>query len=307
MDSRQQKAFEKLAGKGIRFHYPMHRLTTFQVGGPAEALWEARDIETLKKVIRYLSMERIPYVILGRGSNLLVKDAGIEGVVILLKGSFGEIEKDLETPSAWAGGGVHLADLMNWCRHQGLSGLEFLAGIPGTVGGAVAMNAGAFGKEINEKIRAIQLVTTEGALVEMKRSKLQFSYRRLHLETGCVVTNACFHLNTDSPEMVAERIGGFFKTRKETQPLQYPSAGSVFKNPPEDPFSNMAAGRLIEKAGLKGKRIGGAVVSEKHANWIVNTGGATAKDILSLMDLIRSQVKRTAGIDLEPEIRILGK
>jgi UDP-N-acetylmuramate dehydrogenase len=306
MDSRQRAAFEQLAGEGIRFHYPMHRLTTYQVGGPAQALWEASDIATLKKVISYLSMENIPYTILGRGSNLLVKDNGIDGVVILLKASLAKIEKDAQEPQVWAGGGVHLTDLINWFRQQGLSGLEFLAGIPGTVGGAVVMNAGAFGQEINEKISTIRFVTPEGTEVEMKRSELKFSYRRLHGTTGRVVANTCFCLKEDSPEAVAEKIGGFLKTRKKTQPLKYPSAGSVFKNPPDAP-SSMGAGKLIEKAGLKGKRIGGAMVSEEHANWIVNTGGATAKDILSLMDLIRDEVKRMTGIHLEPEIKILGK
>ncbi|MCF8127065.1 MAG: UDP-N-acetylmuramate dehydrogenase [Deltaproteobacteria bacterium] len=306
MDRRQTAAFEQLAGEGIRFHYPMHRLTTYQVGGPAEALWEAREIETLKKVIRYLKIESIPYTILGRGSNLLVKDNGIDGVMILLKASLAKIEKDAQEPRVWAGGGVHLTDLINWCSRQGLSGLEFLAGIPGTVGGAVVMNAGAFGQEINEKISAIRFVTPEGTKVEMKRSELKFSYRRLHGNTGRVVANTCFRLKEDTPEAVTKKTGGFLKTRKKTQPLKYPSAGSVFKNPHGAP-SSMGAGKLIEKAGLKGKRIGGAMVSEEHANWIVNTGGATAKDILSLMDLVRAEVKRMTGIHLEPEIRILGK
>ncbi len=285
----------------------MHRLTTYQVGGPAEVLWEARDIKTLKKVIMYLSIESIPYAILGGGSNLLVKDDGVDGVMILLKGSLAKIEKIAQKPHIWAGGGVRLTDLIRWCRLEGLSGLEFLAGIPGTVGGAVVMNAGAFGKEVNEKIKAVQFVTEVGNQVEAKRSELKFSYRRLHGETGRVVTNTCFCLKQESPEAVAEKIGGFLKTRKETQPIKYPSAGSVFKNPNGAPFSNPGAGRLIEQAGLKGKKIGGAMISEKHANWIVNIGGATAKDILSLMQLVRSEVKRMAGIDLEPEIRILGK
>ena len=169
------------------------------------------------------------------------------------------------------------------------------------------MNAGAFGKAVNEKIKAVRFVTREGHQVETERSELKFSYRRLHGEPGRVVTKTCFCLKRDSPEAVAEKIGGFLKTRKETQPIQYPSAGSVFKNPAGPPQSTPGAGKLIEKAGLKGKKIGGAMISEKHANWIVNTGGATAKDILALMHLARSEVKRMAGIHLEPEIRILGK
>ena len=303
-----------MTGERIRFHYPMHRVTTYKVGGPVEALWEARDLTTLKKVIRYLSLENIPYGALGRGSNLLVKDEGIDGVMILFKGSLAAIKAGAKKTLVWAGGGVHLTDLMSWCRQRGMSGLEFLTGIPGTVGGAVAMNAGAFGQEINERIKTLQFVFPGGTQVEMNRSELKFSYRRLHMEEGRLVTNTCFSLNKATPKAVSEKMGGFLKTRKQTQPLEYPSAGSVFKNPSGAPRTReksfaptQGAGRLIEKAGLKGKRIGGAMVSEKHANFIVNEGGATAGDILRLMDLVRLEVKRTSGIDLEPEIRVLGK
>ena len=314
MNVRQKKTLEQITGEGIRFHYPMHRLTTYKVGGPVEALWEARDLETLKKAIRYLSLEGIPYGALGRGSNLLVKDEGIDGVMILLKGSLAAIKEGVEKSLVWAGGGVHLTDLMSWCRKRGMSGLEFLTGIPGTVGGAVAMNAGAFGQEVNERIKTLQFVLPGGTQAEMNRSELKFSYRRLHMEEGRLVTNTCFSLNKATPKAVSEKMGGFLKTRKQTQPLEYPSAGSVFKNPSGAPRTGeksfaptQGAGRLIEKAGLKGKRIGGAMVSEKHANFIVNDGGATAGDILMLMDLVRLEVKRMSGIDLEPEIRVLGK
>ena len=307
MNVRQKKTLEQITGEGIRFHYPMHRLTTYKVGGPVEALWEARDLETLKKAIRYLSLEGIPYGALGRGSNLLVKDEGIDGVMIRLKGPLATIKEGAKKSLVWAGGGVHLTDLMSWCGKRGMSGLEFLTGIPGTVGGAVAMNAGAFGQEVNERIKTLQFVLPGGTQTEMNRSELKFSYRRLHMEEGGLVTKTCFCLDRNTPEAVSEKMGGFLKTRKQTQPLEYPSAGSVFKNPPGTPFSTLGAGRLIEKAGLKGKRIGGAVVSEKHANFIVNDGGATAGDILMLMDLVRLEVKRMSGIDLEPEIRVLGK
>ena len=301
MDVRQKNALERLTGEWIRFHYPMRQLTTFQVGGPVEALFKARDLETLKKVMKYLSMEGIPYGVLGRGSNLLVTDEGVDGVMILLTGSLAAI-KGFSNKLVWAGGGVHLLDLLNWCRRKGMSGLEFLAGIPGTVGGAVAMNAGAFEREINERIQTIQFITPGGVQVETDRSELKFSYRRLHMETGRLVANSCFCLDSVASKAVSDRMGECLRIRKQTQPLEYPSAGSVFKNPPGD-----FAGRLIEKAGLKGKKIGGAMISEKHANFIVNKGGATAKDILALMDLARLAVKRTAGVSLELEIKVLGK
>ncbi len=300
MDIRQKAELERLTGERIEFDYPMGHLTTFQVGGPAEAFWKARDLETLKKVMAYLSMEGIPYGVLGRGSNLLIKDEGIDGVMILLTDFFATINDS--DNGVWAGGGVHLAELLRWCRRNAMGGLEFLAGIPGTVGGAVIMNAGAFGQEINERIQAIQWVTPWGMQMKRDRTELNFSYRRLHLETGNVVTNACFSLDCVTQKMVSERMGEHLKIRKQTQPLEYPNAGSVFKNPPGD-----FAGRLIEKAGLKGKKIGGAMISEKHANFIVNKGGATAKDILTLMDLVRMAVKRMAGVSMETEIRVLGK
>ena len=302
MDVHQKAALERLAGEWIRFHYPMRHLTTYKVGGPVEALFEARDLETLKKVMRYLSMEGIPYNALGRGSNLLVTDKGVDGVMILLTGSLAAIEDSADKSLVWAGGGVPLTDLLNWCRRNGMSGLEFLAGIPGTVGGAVTMNAGAFGGEVNERIKTIQFVLPGGTQIEMDRSELKFSYRRLHMEAGRLVVKACFCLGGDAPKAVSDRMRECLRTRKQNQPLEYPSAGSVFKNPPGD-----SAGRLIEKAGLKGKEIGGAMISERHANFIVNKGGATAKDILRLMNLARLEVKRMAGVTLEPEIHVLGK
>ena len=302
MDRHQKSALERLAGKGIRFNCPMHQRTTYHVGGPVEVLWEARDLLRLKEVIRYLSAERIPYHVLGNGSNLLVTDDGIDGVMILLKGSLATINKGPEDSLIWAGGGLNLTDLMKWCRKKGMSGLEFMAGIPGTVGGAVVMNAGAFGHAIGEKVRTIQCVVTGGKEVLVNRSDLKFSYRRLHVQKDSAIVNACLELRRLTPDKVSLKMGDFLKTRKEMQPLDAPSAGSVFKNPPGD-----HAGRLIEKAGLKGRKIGGAMVSEKHANYILNKGNATAKDILSLMELVRFEVKRTSGIDLEPEIKIMGR
>ncbi len=280
----------------------MDRLTTYKVGGPAEALWEAHDLKTLKKVMRYLTREGIPYGVLGRGSNLLVMDEGVEGVMILLKGSLALVNEGSRDTVISAGAGAHIAELLSWCRQKGISGLEFLAGIPGTVGGAVAMNAGAFNEEIERRIRTVQMVTVAGEKVEVNRSKLKFSYRRFHMTEGTVITRVVFDGMRSTPQAVNDKMAGFLKTRKEKQPLEYPSAGSVFKNPPDD-----YAGRLIEAAGLKGKRMGGAMVSEKHANYIVNVGNATAADILSLLNLVKQEVKRASGIQLESEIRILGR
>jgi UDP-N-acetylmuramate dehydrogenase len=282
----------------------MDGYTTFRVGGQAEALYEAVDLEVLKRVLAYLDKEHIPYLVVGRGSNILVKDNGLEGLVILLGGSLARVEeKETDDISVLAGAGLHLVELLSYCRSSGLGGLEFLSGIPGTVGGAVVMNAGAFGEEIASRVKEIHVVNTRGDLIIRDRSsELEFSYRKLNMEKGSVIVRVLFRLTSEAEGTVAKRISDYLKRKKESQPLEYPSAGSVFKNPPDD-----YAGRLIEKAGLKGKKIGGAMISEKHANFIVNTGGAKAKDILDLMYLAQETVKKETGIQLEPEIRVVGK
>lgn len=194
-----------------------------------------------------------------------------------------------------------MAELLVHCRHRGWSGLEFLAGIPGSVGGAVVMNAGAFGGEVGDRVERLDLFTQEGRFVSVDRSRLKFSYRRFEIAEGTIIVRAHFRLEQASTEMVAEKIAANLKRRRETQPMEYASAGSVFKNPPGD-----HAGRLIEHAGLKGKRVGNAKISEEHANYIVNLGGATARDVMALMDLAKKKVRETAGIELEPEIKVVG-
>lgn len=304
MDRRQKEELTRLAGQAIRFNCSMAGYTTFRVGGQAEALYEAVDLEILERVLAYLDKEHIPYLVVGRGSNILVKDNGLEGLVILLGGSLARVEeKETDDISVLAGAGLHLVELLSYCRSSGLGGLEFLSGIPGTVGGAVVMNAGAFGEEIASRVKEIHVVNTRGDLIVKDRSsELEFSYRKLNMEKGSVIVRVLFRLTSEAEGTVAKRISDYLKRKKESQPLEYPSAGSVFKNPPDD-----YAGRLIEKAGLKGKKIGGAMISEKHANFIVNTGGAKAKDILDLMYLAQETVKKETGIQLEPEIRVVGK
>ena len=302
MDERQKTELLRIAGRQIGFDFPMSQHTTLRVGGNAEAVYEASDPEGLSGVVSFLVKEEIPYLVAGKGSNLLVRDGGIGGVVILLAGVFADIQfEGSDYPDILAGAGLSIADLLIWCREKGLSGLEFLAGIPGSVGGAVAMNAGAFGKETGPRVREIRLVSQRGQLMARDRSRLRFSYRNSNLEPGVVITNVLFRLDRDAPKTVSARIAGCLKRRKETQPLEYPSAGSIFKNPLND-----YAGRLIEQAGLKGKRIGGAMISNKHANFIVNKAGATATDILTLIDLAREEVRRTAGVQLELEVQIVG-
>ena len=302
MDERQRTGLLRISGGGVRFNCPMDQYTTFRIGGKVDAICFTKELKELQQLVSYLSKENILYLVVGRGSNLLVRDGGFEGVVIIMQGELATIEQNERNDQVvLAGGGLNLSELVKDCSYKGLGGLEFLAGIPGTVGGAVAMNAGAFGKDIGSVVEEIQTVTPQGELATRNHSELDFSYRDLSLAQGTVVVRAGFQCIQKSPEIVSRKVADYLARRKATQPLEYPSAGSVFRNPPND-----YAGRLIEKAGLKGRRVGGAMISPKHANYIVNTGGAKAEDVLTLMNLAKGKVKKDTGIELEPEIKVVG-
>lgn len=300
MDEGVKKSLRDMLAEHVTFDQPMGRLTTFRVGGEVEAVCLAEALETLERLLDYTRRTGTPYLVLGGGSNLLVKDGGVKGLAIILGGALAKFERMGETRVA-AGAGLRLSDLLNACRREGLSGLEFLAGIPGTVGGAVAMNAGAWGSSTGDLVSEVEMILPSGERVCEPSSALNFSYRRFAMPEGTVVVNAQFQCTPKPPESVAEKVRHYLEKRRRTQPLEHPSGGSVFRNPPGD-----YAGRLIERAGLKGTRIGGAMISGKHANFIVNTGGATAGDVLALMDLARKRVREESGVDLEPELRVVG-
>lgn len=302
MDEIHRRSLEEIGGRWIRFHCPMSQYTTFRVGGRVDAIYFTQELSHLKRMVSYLSGEGIPYLVVGRGSNLLVKDGGLQGVVIILQGELATIEQNEKNNRIIvAGGGLSIGKTLSYCKLKGLSGLEFLAGIPGTMGGAVAMNAGAFGKEMGSMVQDIEMITRQGDLVVMNKSQINFSYRKASIPRGAVIVKVRFELSKEDPDTIAERIADYMSRRRAKQPLEYPSGGSIFKNPPND-----YAGRLIENAGLKKKRIGKALISPKHANFIVNTGGARAEDILALMDLAREKVREETGIELEPEIKVVG-
>jgi len=302
MDREQRDTLQAMVEKDVRFDCPMDQYTTFRAGGRAEALCAVSNLEALCRVLAYLHGEGIPWLVIGKGSNLLVRDEGFGGVVIALQGELATLQEDVEDPCTLkVGAGQAIGDLLRYCSRKGLGGLEFLAGIPGTVGGALAMNAGAWGKEIGPLVQEIRIVTGRGRIRDLGASQLRFSYRDLDLPRGSVIVRAGIRLRRESPARVAQKVADYLKERKARQPLEYPSGGSVFRNPPHD-----HAGRLLEAAGLKGESIGGAMISPKHANFIVNTGGATAGDILRLMGLARERVLEQTGIALEPEIRIAG-
>ena len=302
MDERQRGEIREEFGDDVLFDCPMSEYTTFRAGGLAEALCTCRDLRRLRWIYPYAGSRGIPFLVVGRGSNLLVRDTGFHGVMVRLAGELAAIEQDRSgEPILNAGGGASLSDALSFCREKGLGGMEFLAGIPGSIGGAVAMNAGAWGAEIGEIVRKVVLLAPEGDLLERERSELRFSYRTLSMAEGAAIVRVSLNLRREDPGAILDRMSRYLGGRKSRQPLEQPSAGSVFRNPPGD-----FAGRLIEECGLKGERVGGAMISPKHANFIVNVGGARASDILALMNMARERVLEKTGVKLEPELRVVG-
>jgi UDP-N-acetylmuramate dehydrogenase len=298
MDEWQQNRLAEVVLGDIQFDCPMGQYTTLRAGGRAEAVCFPCRLEMLQQIVSFLGMEKIPYMAVGRGSNLLIRESGFKGVIIILKGELATIER--EGMNLFSGAGLSIPELISYCSANGLTGLEFLAGIPGSVGGAAAMNAGAFDKDAGSMISHLFLITGTGEQLRLDQSELKFQYRSMSVPEGAVIFKVCFELDEITPEAVRARVTGYLKKRRQTHPLEYPNAGSVFKNPLND-----FAGRLIEEAGLKGERVGGAMISQRHGNFIVNAGGASANDILELMELAADRVEALTGIRLEPEIKIV--
>jgi len=304
MDAHIKKRMKEIGGgKAVLFDVPMSQYTTLRIGGNVEALYKARDLNALREMTTFLRDEGIPYLVTGRGSNLLVRDGGLKGVAIILEGSFAVVNNtSMAEPCIVAWAGAPLYKLVDFCIENGLSGAEFLAGIPGTVGGGVAMNAGSWGQEIKGVINEVTILTGRGIVEKRDSSMLKFTYRGLELNTGEIILNAVLNLKFDRPALIRTKVVANIKRRKERFPFDMPSAGSIFKNPRGD-----YAGRLIEAVGLKGKTIGGAMISAKHANVIVNKGKASSSDILTLMDLAAGKVREMFNIQLSPEIKVVGE
>lgn len=287
----------------VLWERPMAEYSTIRVGGPAAALVEPASLAELLRLVRGLRQHGLPWLVVGGGSNILVADQGFAGVVVLL----GRALATISGPVAAGDGqlvtveaGCSLAKLVAWGAERGLSGLEFAAGIPGSVGGAVVMNAGAWGGEMAERIVAVTVIDRQGESADLAREAIPFGYRSWGLGDH-IVASATLAFTRGERQAIEATCRELARRRRETQPLGLPSAGSFFKNPP-----GLAAGRLIEQANLKGQRIGGAMVSEKHANFLVNVGGATARDFLDLMRLVQERGAQAYGVQLEPEGRIIG-
>lgn len=277
---------------------PMARHTSLRVGGPADFFVTPADPDDMRALLAILAETGTPWLAVGGGYNLLIRDGGFRGVVIS-PARMTTLER-LERNRAGVGAGVANGRLTAFLRDEGLAGLEFLCGIPGTVGGALAMNAGAHGGAILDRVEDILTVGTAG--VERKRrEQLDYGYRYLRLQPGEIIIGATFVLDSDDPRWISERIDGYRAHRTASQQVGFPNAGSFFKNPP-----GQAAWRLIEDAGLRGVRVGGAQVSEVHTNFLVNRGGATAADFLALAARIKDAVKLKSGTALEEEVKIFG-
>ncbi|HVN48267.1 MAG TPA: UDP-N-acetylmuramate dehydrogenase [Bacteroidota bacterium] len=276
---------------------PMAAYTWMKVGGPADFYIEPADRDDLISLIAYFHRQKYPWMVLGRGSNVLVSDEGIRGAVINVEPALSGIR--LEENLVVAEAGVRLTKFVDFCVQNELAGVEMLAGIPGTIGGGVVMNAGAHQGEVADHLVEVEIIRN-GSVQRFSKEQGQFAYRRSGF-TQDVVLSASFLLPKGDKEELAKRRRELILHRNETQPLELPNLGSMFKNPPQT-----HAAKLIEQAGLKGKRVGGAQVSEKHANFIVNLGAATAADVLRLIDLVKRTVYQNAGVMLELEVKLVG-
>lgn len=302
MDNNIYDDLKKIAGENnVLTDEPMKKHVTFRTGGNADYFVTVRSAEELSGIIRYLRKEKVPYYIIGNGSNLLFEDQGYRGVIVKM----GRFADDIKVSgnSVQAGAGVLLSQAANAAYEHSLTGMEFAAGIPGTVGGAVVMNAGAYGGEIKDIIVCAKAVNEKGEMITLTREELELGYRHSIVadsENKLIITEAEFQLSAGDKTAIRAQMDELAQRRREKQPLEYPSAGSTFKRP-----EGYFAGKLIQDAGLKGFSVGGAQVSEKHSGFVINRGNATTKDILTLIKAVQDMVYDKFGVKLEMEVKVV--
>jgi UDP-N-acetylmuramate dehydrogenase len=300
VDRKTLDELTRMAPGQVLVDEPMAKHTSFGLGGPADLFVEPSDPSTFRACVDCLCEAGVPVTLLGRGTNVLVRGGGVEGAVLVGSKAFAEIDREGETVRA--GCGVGLPGLLSFCAVNGLSGLEGLAGIPGSVGGAVVTNAGSFGVSMSELLTGVTVSTAGGSSTFIPRGELPMSYRRTELPEGTFVETVELRLNAGDPDDIRAAVQETLERKWKTQPSGMRSAGCVFRNP-----EGGAAGRLIDEAGLKGTRVGGAVISDLHANFILNDRGATAEDVETLIELVRERVEKTAGVTLELEVKVIGR
>lgn len=290
-----------LGSDNVRLHEPMKKHTTFRIGGPADYYLCPHSTEELQKILQICRENKLEFFILGNGSNLLVSDKGYRGVVIQLWKNFSDIETEDNTITVKAG--AILSKVAAEALEESLTGMEFASGIPGTMGGAVMMNAGAYGGEMKDIIREVTVLTREGELLTLSKEEMNFGYRTSVVkEKGYVVISAVLQLRKGDREEIRKVMDELKERRVTKQPLDMPSAGSTFKRP-----EGYFAGKLIMDAGLRGFSVGGAQISEKHCGFVVNKGDATAADVLGLIGEVQKRVQEKFGVALEPEVKFLGE
>jgi UDP-N-acetylmuramate dehydrogenase len=288
-----------LAGEFL-FNEPLSGHTSFRIGGPAEMLAIPYGEHSLAELLVKIKRQKLNYYVLGNGSNLLAEDRGYKGVVIKIARGFKNLSRDKNRLTVDSG--YSLPALVDYCAREGLSGMEWAVGIPGSLGGALVMNAGAYGGQMADSVKKVWGLTPEGKKLKLSPKQIDFSYRQANYPKGFVITGAELELKPGRRSSIKKAMALYLSKRKKNQPLTLPSAGCIFKNPPGD-----SAKRLIAVAGMKGQKLGGAAVSVKHANFIVNQGGAKAAEVLALIKKIQSQAYQRLGIRLIPEVKILGK
>ena len=296
--------YEKLssAASVVKRDEALSGYTTFKVGGPADVLVEPASVEELRAVMDTVRDEGAQYVVLGNGSNVLVKDSGFRGVVIIIGEGMNGIEVDADRCTVKSGAGAMLGEVARAAARESLAGLEFASGIPGSMGGGVFMNAGAYGGELSHVITGVDALMPDGSIRHFKADELDFGYRHsVFYDNGGIIISAEMKLEHGDKNEINEKMKDLNRRRVEKQPLNFPSAGSMFKRP-----EGYFAGKLIQDAGCQGLSVGGALVSQKHAGFIVNKGGASAQDILELIKLVQMRVMDEFGVTLETEVRIIG-
>ena len=288
--------------KRILRNEPMKKHTTFRIGGPADVLVKPATITEIEQVLQCCEEQAVPYYVVGNGSNLLVGDEGIRGVVLQLGNDFSEVEV-CEDDTIWVQAGCMLSKVANLAAEHALTGMEFAAGIPGTIGGAVMMNAGAYGGEMKDIIECVTLLTPDREVLILPQDQMEFGYREsIVSKENYIVLEAKLRLQKGEPEAIEAKMKEYSEARRSKQPLEYPSAGSPFKRP-----EGYYAGKLIMDAGLAGYRVGDAQVSEKHCGFVINCGQATAKDVTAVMNDVIHRVAEAYQVELEPEVRKIGE
>lgn len=295
------KALERfLPAENIYINEPMNKHTTFRIGGEADCFLQIENAEQLRGIQGYLQQLEIPYFVLGNGSNILISDKGFPGVILEIADKMSDIR--IEDNCLIAQAGALMSKIARVAYENGLTGFEFAAGIPGTIGGGVVMNAGAYGGELKHVVIAVKVLDKEGNLLELDNETMEFGYRTSAIKNHpFIVTEVRIQLQPGEKAIIKETMDDLAAKRREKQPLEYPSAGSTFKRP-----EGYFAGKLIMDAGLRGYQVGDAQVSEKHCGFVINKGTATAAEVKQLMSHVQAEVKSQFGVDLEPEVIFVG-